>query len=193
VSELSGRGVGLDVVLKSIERLNGLVEVETVPGVGTKFTIQLPLTLAIISALLLEVSGRVFAVPLGSVVESIRLDATAVHRVGGQDALRIRERIVPLLRLSDHFGLPAREHAERRYVVILGRGERRLGLVVDALKGQQEVVIKALDPAASTAASALAGATIMGDGRVVLILDVAALFESRRQSLLPRAAPVPAT
>ncbi len=188
VSDLSGRGVGLDVVLKSIERLNGLVEVETVPGVGTKFTIQLPLTLAIISALLLDVSGRTYAVPLGSVVESIRLDLAEVHRVGGQETLRIRDRIVPLIRLSDHFGLSVNEGPGRRYAVILGRGDKRLGLVVDGLKGQQEVVIKALDPAASTAASALAGATIMGDGRVVLILDVAALFERRRPSLLPRTA-----
>jgi two-component system chemotaxis sensor kinase CheA len=186
VSDLSGRGVGLDVVLKSIERLNGLVEVETVPGVGTKFIIQLPLTLAIISTLLLEASGRTYAVPLGSVVESIKFDPAEAHRVGGQDTLRVRERLVPLLRLSEHFALPPAPATPRQYAVILGRGERRLGLVVDRLKGQQEVVIKALDPAAG-ASTTVAGATIMGDGRVVLILDVAALFESRRHALGPRA------
>jgi two-component system chemotaxis sensor kinase CheA len=183
VSDISGRGVGLDVVLKSIERLNGLVEVETVPGVGTKFIIELPLTLAIISALLVEVSGRVYAVPLGTVVESLRFDSKDVHSINGRDTLRIRDRIVPLIRLAQFFGLPSEAITEgRHYAVILGRGEKRLGVVVDRLRGQQEVVIKALDTAVAgaEAASTLAGATIMGDGRVVLILDVAALFEGRR-------------
>jgi two-component system chemotaxis sensor kinase CheA len=185
VSELSGRGVGLDVVLKSIERLNGLVEVETVPGVGTKFIIQLPLTLAIISALLVEVAGRTYAMPLSAVVESLKLRPEEVHRISGREALRIRERIVPLVRLADLFGLPERDPGGRRYVVIVGRGDKRVGLVVESLKGQQEVVIKALDPSVAGPALGLAGATIMGDGRVVLILDVAALFEGRRHGLLP--------
>jgi two-component system chemotaxis sensor kinase CheA len=190
VSDLSGRGVGLDVVLKSIERLNGLVEVETVPGVGTKFIIQLPLTLAIISALLVEVAGRTYALPLGSVVESLKLRPEEIHHISGREALRIRERIVPLVRLADLFGLAAGEEDARRYVVILGRGDKRVGLVVDNLKGQQEVVIKALDPSVSAAGLGLAGATIMGDGRVVLILDVTALFEARRFGLTPaRTAP----
>jgi len=183
VSELSGRGVGLDVVLKSIERLNGLVEVETVPGVGTKFIIQLPLTLAIISALLIEVSDRTYAVPLGSVVESLKFRPSDVHTINGRDTLRIRDRIVPLVRLESFFGLPPAPDAAAHYAVILGRGDKRVGLVVNRLRGQQEVVIKALDPAVSGPAFALAGATIMGDGRVVLILDVAAFFEGRRQAL----------
>ena len=180
MTELSGRGVGLDVVLKSIESLNGMVEVETVAGVGTKFIIQLPLTLAIISALVVDVAQRVYALPLSSVVESIRLDPQQVHRINGRDTLRLRERLVPLLSLAELFGLPPAGALARRYAVILGRGDKRLGLVVDGLRGQQEVVIKALDPAVSGAAFAIAGATIMGDGRVVLIVDVAALFDTRR-------------
>ncbi len=183
VSELSGRGVGLEVVLKSIERLNGLVEVETVPGVGTKFIIQLPLTLAIISALLVEVSDRTYAVPLGSIVESLKFRPTDVHTINGRDTLRVRDRIVPLVRLESFFGLPPVPESAAHYAVILGRGDKRVGLVVNRLRGQQEVVIKALDPAVSGPAFALAGATIMGDGRVVLILDVAAFFEGRRQTL----------
>jgi two-component system chemotaxis sensor kinase CheA len=182
ITEVSGRGVGLDVVLKSIERLSGLVEVETVPGVGTKFIIQLPLTLAIITALLVEVGGRPFALPLGSIVESIKYRPEEVHRINGRETLRIRERIVPLARLGDLFNLPGAGRGD--YVVILGRGDKRLGLVVDRLKGQQEVVIKGLDPAVLGEGSAVAGATIMGDGRVVLILDVAALFEGKRHALL---------
>jgi two-component system chemotaxis sensor kinase CheA len=180
VSEISGRGVGLDVVLKSIERLNGMVEVETVAGVGTKFIIRLPLTLAIIAALLVEVSGQAYAVPLSNVVESLRFQRGDVHRINGRDALRIRDRIVPLVPLAELFGLEDRAEAEHRYAVVLGRGDKKLGLVVDRLRGQQEVVIKALDEAVSGAAFGVAGATIMGDGRVVLILDVAALFDIRR-------------
>ncbi|HEX6738232.1 MAG TPA: chemotaxis protein CheW, partial [Vicinamibacteria bacterium] len=182
------------VVLKSIERLNGLVEVETVPGVGTKFIIELPLTLAIISALLVEVSGRVYAVPLGTVVESLRFDPADIHTINGRDTLRIRDRIVPLIRLGEFFGLSGDGAGSgRHYAVILGRGEKRLGLVVDRLRGQQEVVIKALDTAVAgaEAATALAGATIMGDGRVVLILDVAALFEGRRHVFHLRPEPAP--
>jgi two-component system chemotaxis sensor kinase CheA len=186
VTEVSGRGVGLDVVLRSIERMSGLVEVESVPGVGTKFIIQLPLTLAIIAALLVEVAGQTYAIPLAAVVESLKFRADEVHRINGRDTLRIRERIVPLARLSELFGLrAAAPGAGQAYAVILGRGDKRLGLVVDRLRGQQEVVIKALDPAVSGAAFAMAGATIMGDGRVVLILDVAALFETRKQPQLP--------
>jgi two-component system chemotaxis sensor kinase CheA len=182
ITEVSGRGVGLDVVLKSIERLSGLVEVETVPGVGTKFIIQLPLTLAIITALLVDVGDRPFALPIGAVVESLKLKPEEIHLINGRETLRIRDRLVPLLRLSTLFGLRGGGGAE--YIVILGRGDKRLGLIVDRLRGQQEVVIKALDPAVMGEGSAVAGATIMGDGRVVLILDVAVLFEGKRHAFL---------
>ncbi len=181
ITEVSGRGVGLDVVLKSIERLNGLVEVETVPGVGTKFIIQLPLTLAIIAALLVEVSGRTYAIPLGSVVESLKLRPEEIHTISGRETLRIRDRIVPLVRLARLFGLKEDEGPEvREYAVVIGRGDKRVGVIVNRLRGQQEVVIKALDPAVSGEAVGMAGATIMGDGRVVLILDVASLFDGKR-------------
>ncbi len=182
ISEVSGRGVGLDVVLKSIERLSGLIEVETVPGVGTKFIIQLPLTLAIISALMVDVQGRTYALPLSSVVESLKFQNSEVHRINSRDTLRLRDRIIPLLRLSTLFGFKGFEAGQ--YAVILGRGDKRVGLVVDKLRGQQEIVIKALDQAVCGGAVPVAGATIMGDGRVVLILDVAALFEGKRQAFI---------
>jgi two-component system chemotaxis sensor kinase CheA len=184
ITEVSGRGVGLDVVLKSIERLNGLVEVETVQGVGTKFIIQLPLTLAIISALLVESSGRSYAVPLGSVVESIKFAPDDVRTINGREALRIRDRIVPIVRLTTLFGLDDGPATARQYAVVVGRGDKRVAMVVDRLRGQQEVVIKGLDASISGVATGLAGATILGDGRVVLILDVATLFETRRHSVL---------
>ena len=187
VTDVSGRGVGLDVVLKAIERLNGLVEAESIPGVGTKFVIQLPLTLAIISALLVEVSGRTFALPLGSVVESLRFRRDEVVRMNGRDTLRVRDRIVPLLHLGTTLDLPRAEAArDEPYAVILGRGDKRVALAVDLLKGQQEIVIKALDGSISGEALGIAGATLMGDGSVVLILDTLSLFEERRASLSGR-------
>jgi two-component system, chemotaxis family, sensor kinase CheA len=189
ITDLSGRGVGLDVVLKAIERLNGLVEVETVPGVGTKFTIQLPLTLAIIAALLVEVGTHTYALPLSVVVESIKYNPSELRHVNGRPTLVIRDRIVPLLRVSDLLELGI-EQEMKGYAVIVGRGDKRVALLVDRLKGQQEVVIKALDSAVAGATmSAVAGATIMGDGRVVLILDVAAFFEGRRHTLIHGRAP----
>ena len=179
VTDVSGRGVGLDVVVQSMEKLNGLIEAETIPGAGTKFTLQLPLTLAIISVLMVEVAGGVYALPSGAVVESLRYPKSAVTRINGRDTLRVRDRLVPLLHLAELFGAEAPE-GEDAYAVVVGRGEKRLGLTVDKLRGQQDVVIKALDPVVSEAVVGIAGATILGDGRVVLILDVASLFEGRR-------------
>ena len=180
VTELSGRGVGLDVVVKCMERLNGFIDAETMPGAGTRFTMQLPLTLAIISALMVDVGGYTYAIPAGSVVESLKFRPEEVNRIGGRETLRLRDRIVPLFRLAQLFGHEGRGLLDVSYAVVLGRGEKRLGLAVDRLLGQQEVVIKALDPIVSAAGLGLAGATIMGDGRVVLILDVAAFFGDRR-------------
>jgi two-component system chemotaxis sensor kinase CheA len=179
VTDVSGRGVGLDVVVRSMEQLNGLIEAETIPGAGTKFTLQLPLTLAIITVLMAEVGGAVYALPSGAVVESLRYRKSEITRINGRDTLRVRDRIVPLLHLAELFGASA-SPGDEPYAVIVGRGEKRLGLSVDRLRGQQDVVIKALDPVVSEAVVGVAGATILGDGRVVLILDVASLFEGRR-------------
>jgi two-component system chemotaxis sensor kinase CheA len=141
---------------------------------------QLPLTLAIISALMVDVGGHTYAIPAGSVVESLRFRPEEITRIGGRETLRLRDRIVPLFRLGSLFGHEDRPLGAHSYAVVLGRGEKRLGLAVDRLNGQQEVVIKALDPIVSGAGVGLAGATIMGDGRVVLILDVTAFFGDRR-------------
>jgi two-component system, chemotaxis family, sensor kinase CheA len=188
VTDLSGRGVGLDVVLKCTERLNGLIEAETMPGAGTKFTIQLPLTLAIISVLMVEVSGQTYALPSGSVVESLRFERAHILKMNGQDTLRLRDRMVPLVDLRRLFDLPEKK-AREAYVVVVGRGEKRVGLTVDRLRGQQQVVIKALDPVVSGGAFGVAGATILGDGRVVLILDVSSFFGDRRVSAARASAP----
>jgi len=179
ITDVSGRGVGLDVVVRSMERLNALIEAETIPGAGTKFTLQLPLTLAIITVLMVDVGDQVYALPSGAVVESLRYARRDLVRMNGRDTLRVRDRVVPFVHLADLFGCPAAA-GEHAYAVIVGRGEKRLGLSVDRLRGQQDVVIKALDAVVSTERVGIAGATILGDGRVVLILDVATLFEGRR-------------
>jgi two-component system, chemotaxis family, sensor kinase CheA len=178
VTDVSGRGVGLDVVVRSMERLNALIEAETIPGAGTKFTLQLPLTLAIITVLMVDVGHEVYALPSGAVVESLRYAKKDLVRMNGRDTLRVRDRIVPFVHLAGLFGREERQR-DYAYAVIVGRGEKRLGLSVDRLRGQQDVVIKALDAVIATEAVGIAGATILGDGRVVLILDVASLFESR--------------
>jgi two-component system chemotaxis sensor kinase CheA len=180
VTDVSGRGVGLDVVVRSMERLNGLIEAETIPGAGTKFTLQLPLTLAIITVLMVEVGGNVYALPSGAVVESLRIRSEEVCQMNGRDTLRVRDRIIPILHLADFFGVASEGRGEEVYAVIVGRGEKRLGLSVDRLLGQQDVVIKGLDTMVSGAGLGVAGATILGDGRVVLVVDVAALFETSR-------------
>ena len=180
VTDVSGRGVGLDVVVQCMERLNGLIEAETIPGAGTKFTLQLPLTLAIITVLMVEVGGNVYALPSGAVVESLRYHRDDIVQMHGRDTLRIRDRIIPLVHLAEHFGVASSTQGEETYAVIIGRGEKRLGLTVDRLRGQQDVVIKALDEVVSGETLGVAGATILGDGRVVLVLDVAALFEGSR-------------
>jgi two-component system chemotaxis sensor kinase CheA len=180
VTDVSGRGVGLDVVVHCMERLNGLIEAETIPGAGTKFTLHLPLTLAIITVLMVEVGERVYALPSGAVVESLRFRPDEVSQMNGRDTLRIRDRIIPLVHLSEFFRVTSRVRREETYAVIVGRGEKRLGLTVDRLLGQQDVVIKGLDSVVSGSALGVAGATILGDGRVVLVVDVAALFEGSR-------------
>jgi two-component system chemotaxis sensor kinase CheA len=179
VTDVSGRGVGLDVVVKSMERLNALIEAETIPGAGTKFTLQLPLTLAIITVLMVDVGDEVYALPSGAVVESLRYARKDLVRMNGRDTLRVRDRIVPFVHLAELFG-KSDAGGDNAYAVIIGRGDKRLGLSVDRLRGQQDVVIKALDAVVSSAQVGIAGATILGDGRVVLILDVATLFEGRR-------------
>jgi len=179
VTDVSGRGVGLDVVVKSMERLNALIEAETIPGAGTKFTLQLPLTLAIITVLMVDVGDEVYALPSGSVVESLRYARRDLVRMNGRDTLRVRDRIVPFVHLAELFGRSSAA-GDDAYAVIVGRGEKRLGLSVDRLRGQQDVVIKALDAVVTSSQVGIAGATILGDGRVVLILDVATLFEGRR-------------
>jgi len=179
VTEVSGRGLGMDVVLKKLAKRNGTVEVESEPGIGTRFTIKLPLTLAIIAVQMALVGGEQFAIPLTAVGENRWFPASEVHEINRRLVARARDRILPLVRLGELFGLPGRQNGGDLQAVIVKVAGDELGIVVDSLLEQREVVIKALDDLLA-GAWGIAGATILGDGKVVLIVDVPALFDRVR-------------
>ncbi|WP_031518039.1 chemotaxis protein CheA [Desulfofalx alkaliphila] len=169
VSDLSGRGVGMDVVRTAIEQINGMVDLDTKLGEGSKFTISLPLTLAIIRSLMVSLDDQVYAFPLSNVQETLRINADEIRRIGNNEVIVVRERILPLLRLSEFFGMGSSE-ADKLYVVIVASAERRVAVVVDRLLGEQEIVIKSLGEYLGDVVG-LSGATILGDGQVALIVD----------------------
>ena len=173
ITDLSGRGIGLDVVRRNVEAFGGAVEIDSRPGLGTTFTMRLPLTLAIIDGLLVGASGDTYVVPLGAVTEC--LDVTADALSGGRDVLDLRGRTLPCLRLRDAFALPGAS-AARQNVVVVQSETGACGLVVDELMGERQTVIRPLGPVFK-GVPGLAGSTILGSGRVALILDVPSLVE----------------
>ncbi|MEI7892757.1 MAG: chemotaxis protein CheA [Myxococcales bacterium] len=176
-TDLSGRGVGLDVVKTNIAKLGGVVDIVSGVGIGTKMTITLPITLAIISVLLVEIAGRLFAMPLASVGEAMGFDDRQVRTLEGREVMTVRGKSLPVCRLARLFGLAATEPASTRsFVVIALMGNRSLGFVVDRLLGQQDIVVKALGRSIKSVRG-FAGATELGDQRVALVLDVAALID----------------
>jgi len=189
---LSGRGVGMDVVKTNISRLGGVVDVASDLGIGTKMTITLPITLAIISVLVLEAGGRTFCMPLANMEEAIFLEPRDVRVVEGREVMTQRGATLPLVRLARLFGIDESQTAEpaRRYVVIVSVGSKRVGFVVDKLLGQQDIVIKALGRSLR-GVRGFAGATELGDQRVGLVIDVGALLDevvtSGETRLLPEA------
>lgn len=177
VTEVSGRGVGLDVVAKNISRLSGLVDVETEMGKGTKFSITLPITLVIIKALVVRIGTETYAIPLNSVSESLMIQSKDIRTVEKREVIQLRDHTLALLRIRDAFHLPPTESGEDRlYVIVVGLAEKRIGLVVDSIEGQQEIVIKALGEFLRDTPG-IAGATELGDRKTILVLDVAALID----------------
>ena len=176
ITELSGRGVGLDIVQSVLARLKGTVQIESVPGRGTTFRLRLPLTLAIIRALMFRVEERLYALPLNAVAEIARTVEGDIHQVEHYDVLQLRNDVLPLLRLGPK--PPGEPEAARRkiFVLVIHSGEKKFGVIVDALEGEDELVIKALDDQSITT-DLISGASILGDGRVVLILNMIALME----------------
>ncbi len=175
ISNISGRGVGLDVVKTKIEQLGGVVEVETEAGKGSKFIIRLPLTLAIIQALLVVIGSEKYAIPLNSIKEIIKITPDQIKNVQKQDVILLRNMVIPIVKLGEILEVPDDDKEKKRLtVVIVKKGEKLSGFLVDSLIGQQEIVIKPLGKLLS-GIKCIAGATILGDGNVALILDVNSL------------------
>jgi len=176
VTSVSGRGVGMDVVKTNIEKLNGLIDIDSELGKGTVIKLKIPLTLAIIQALLVGVQEEYYAIPLASVLETVRIELDEIYTIEGKNVLRLRDEVLSLVRLSDIFGVESvYENNEHAYVVVIGLAESKLGIIVDSLVGQEEIVIKSMGDYLK-GINGIAGATIRGDGRVTLIVDVAALM-----------------
>ncbi len=181
VTDVSGRGVGMDVVKKNILRLKGVFDVDSVQGEGTRFTMKLPLTLAIIQALLVRVADELYSIPLDAVIESQRIDASEVRTVHGGEVITLRGQVVPLIRIAEFFRLDAPRDPEKVMIVIVGLQGRQVGLVVDSFQGEQEIVIKPLSDVIGRIAG-ISGATILGNGSISLIIDVHSLVAAAHGS-----------
>ena len=176
ITNVSGRGVGLDVVKTMIDKLNGTVNVTTEKGKGSKFSIRLPLTLAIIQGLLVRVGREVYSIPIASVIESVRVKKSEINTIDNYEVLNVRNEVVSVLRLSRLFNIRTKEEGEYCFVVIVGSQEKKIGIMVDNLIGEEDVVIKPLRDQ-FTQSPGIAGASILGDGSVSLIIDVTQLLE----------------
>lgn len=179
VTETSGRGVGLDVVREKVGKLKGMVDVSSIKGQGTKFTIKLPLTLAITGSLLVSAGDDIFAVPVERVVETIRISQQEIRSVETKEAISVRGHILPLIRIADLFGLPKKGITEKSFypVIIVQSLEKRVGILVDRLLGHQDIVGKSIGEPL-TKIKDIGGATILGSGKVVLVLDIPSIIES---------------
>ena len=185
VTEISGRGVGMDVVKQNITRLKGIIEIETEVNIGTTIRIKLPLTLAIIQALVVGIGTEIFAIPLISVIETVRIRRHEIYQVEGKNMINLRNTIIPLVNVDEIYGVPAAEkdfrgENDRIYIVIIGVAEKRKGIIVDHFFGQEEIVIKSLGNYLRET-SGISGCTIMGDGKIMLIIDIEMLFEERHE------------
>ena len=187
VSELSGRGVGLDVVKTNLQRLSGLIDISSRRGEGTTFTLTLPLTLAIIRALMVKVSGRTYAIPLNAVLEIVSVKETTLRTIEKREVIEVRGQTTPFIRLARVFGLEEEKRAVHS-VVLVGLAQQRLGLAIDELLGQQDIVTKPLS-GRLRGIPGVSGATELGDRRAVLVLDIGALMEELlRAPVEPRTA-----
>ena len=173
-TELSGRGVGMDVVKSNVAKLNGYVEIFTEKDRGTTFRISLPLTLAIIQAMMIQVGDETYAIPQSMIEETLRVGINEIKEVTGQKVLTVREKVLPLFILNEILGIPGHAESQKRYILVASVGEKRFCISVDSVLGQEEIVIKTINGIDSEECGIM-GATITGDGKVVLILDLAVI------------------
>lgn len=176
ISNISGRGVGLDVVKTMISNLKGTISVQSVHGKGTSFVIKIPLTLAIIQGLLVRVGREVYSIPIANVIESQCINASEINHIDNYEIMNVRNEVISILRLSRLFGIRETVQSDQCYIVIVGSQEKKIGVMVDALIGEEDVVIKPLKDQ-FTNSPGIAGASILGDGSVSLIIDVSQLLD----------------
>ncbi|MHB1645750.1 MAG: chemotaxis protein CheA [bacterium] len=187
VTEISGRGVGMDVVKTNIQKLNGIIDIESEKGKGSDIILKLPLTVAIIQTLIIGIEDEIFAIPLNSVVETLRISESSIQTIDNHEVINLRKSVLSLLRLSEEFGIESASGSvsegktkvlsnKEVYVVVVALAEKRIGIVVDTLYGQEEVVIKSLGDY-QFGYKGISGATITGDGKVVLIMDIASMID----------------
>jgi two-component system chemotaxis sensor kinase CheA len=176
VSEVSGRGVGMDIVRSNIERVNGAIQIETSLGQGTCFTIDLPLTLAIVPSLLVRVGRSIFALPLVAILETLRIQSAGIQTIRSRPVILLREQVLPVIQLAQLFNLASTRRDAHQYVVVARSAKSSLGLVVDDLIGEEEVVVKSLGGIIGEIPG-ISSAAILGDGQVALIVDVQGIFK----------------
>ncbi len=174
-TEISGRGVGLDVVRNNISGIGGIVELESRKGKGTKVIITLPMTLAIIQVLIMEVGGKIFAQPINSIIECLRINPEDIRTVGRKEVIQLRDSTIPIIRISDYFSLPQSVSRNRYYVIIIGFGEKKVGILVDRIIGERSIVIKPLGKSLK-GVKGIAGVAESGEGKLILLLDAVSIL-----------------
>lgn len=181
VTNISGRGVGMDVVKTNVEKLHGVIDIDSEIGKGTTLKLKIPLTLAIIQSLLVGTQEEIYAIPLANVNETVRVSVDNIYTIEGKNVLRLRDEVLSLVRLSDLFGVKqVLESGDQTYVVVISVAETKLGIIVDNLIGQEEIVIKSLGSYLANI-DGIAGGTIRGDGRVTLIVDVGVIMDMAKE------------
>ncbi len=176
VTDISGRGVGMDVVRTNIDKLKGHIEIKNEFGKGSSIKLKLPLTLEIMQALITQIETEQFAIPLTSIFEIISLNKNDIKTINGKEIIQLRESILPILKLSNILGIKNELSDQKKfYIVVIGKGDQQLGIIVNKLIGKEEIVIKPIDSDLQDN-RCISGATIMGDGHVSLVLDVSGLF-----------------
>ena len=186
ITNVSGRGVGMDVVKKSLEKINGSVSIDTEYGKGSTFSLRIPLTVAIIQALIVDAEKEYYAVPINSILETIKIEPTEIHELEGTEVIKVRDEVINILSIKELFKLPSRyTDIKSYYAVIISSEEKKVALLANNLIGEQDIVIKTLKDTV-TKSEGIAGATILGDGTVSFILDIQTIVSLGTKRIIER-------